>query len=66
MTTTTISQFTTLMITRADANASRLMELFNNIEFSDDGSFNLLHGSEDDNFNVSKQGDENAEDVWMY
>ena len=50
-----ISQFTTLMITRSDANVSKFMILFNKIESNDDD----LHNNDDD-FNVSKQSDENA------
>ena len=50
-----VSQFTTSMIIRSNANVSRFMILFNNIESNDDD----LHNNDDD-FNVSKQNDENA------
>ena len=50
-----ISQFTASMITRSNANVLKSMILFNNIESSDDD----LHNNDDD-FNVSKQSDENV------
>ena len=37
-----------------------------NAEVSDDGFNNLPESSSDEDFNASKQGDEVAEDEWMY
>ena len=51
---TIVSQFTASMITRSDANVSRFMLLIDNIE------------SNDDDFNVSKQNDENAKKNEMH
>ena len=54
---TTASKSTEPMVTRSGANASRPMVLFSNTEFSE---------SNDDDFNASKQGDEDAKDDWMH
>ena len=56
--TTITSQFTKSIITRSNANVSKFMILFNNIEFNQSND-NNLHNSDDD-FNVLKQNNENA------
>ncbi|KAL8783922.1 MAG: hypothetical protein Q9195_009235 [Heterodermia aff. obscurata] len=67
------------MITRAGANASRSMKLSSNIEFesevsdkefSDDDFNNLPQGifdedAEDEDFNASRQSDEDPRNEWM-
>ena len=61
---TTAPQSTEPMVTRSGANASRPMVLSSNTEFSESNDDDL-HNSDDD-FNASKQSDEDAKNDWMH
>ena len=69
--TTTVSAASrppTPMMTRSGANASKPVELSSNTESTesgDDDVGNPPHISSDDDFNASKQGDEDRLDEWM-